>query len=338
MTWTQQAIGDAIRMGWREFNARYKGEYSYDAYRWKRHAHGYAGVPVPAEPVVTIAPELADADTEAIWDAMLALQAAHRNERSRKVKSEIDVKVDTDRPFGVAFFSDMHIGSTGVDYQRMRADLDLASSCKHMKIYLGGDAVDNVIIPKLGHVARDSQVVGPALQWLLFRDVVNTLLNRDALLAVGAGNHDLWTQRMAGIDGVAATLADVPVVYTGEGGYINLTVGEQKYTVYRKHRPGFSSRYNPSHSARQAMRFATKLADAYVIEHQHTPSIELAQAFGEMRAFIRTGTYKLIDSYAAEFGFNDGAIGTPVIVFDPFRRAMTTFMSLSDAVQFLEAA
>lgn len=347
--WTTEAECDATALSWREFDAKYMGAYEYDAYRWRRYRAGATGGPKAkgrakryhmADPVMRLPERPPEPDAEALWGAVIGAQEAAR-EGSERIARELDVKIMAERPVGVAFFADLHIGSNGTDHAAIRRDIELAISCKHLKVYLGGDAVDNFVLAKLAHVARDDQAAAPWAQWELFRHVVTTLAESGTLIAVGDGNHNAWTRRAAGIDGSLAALRGVPAIFTGEGGFINLAVGTQDYVIYRKHRPGMSSRYNPTHAARQALRFGTtnkreQLPDVVVVEHQHEPSIEAGQMMGKERVFVRTGTYKTRDAHAEEFGFNSSAIGTPVVVFDPWRRRMVPFASLRTAIEYLE--
>jgi hypothetical protein len=343
--WTPEAELDAAALSWRDFDAKYQGIYEFDAYRWRRYRVHTAGPKrrrkgQAAEPEMILPERPAEPDAEKLWDAVIANQRAVLAEREQIV-NELDVKILTDRPVGVAFFADLHIGSMGTDHAAIRRDIELAISCPHLKVYLGGDAVDNFVLAKLMHVARDDSAAAPWQQWELFRHVVSTLAKSGKLMAVGDGNHNAWTRRAAGIDGTLSALRGVPTIYTGEGGFINLTVGRQEYAVYRKHRPGLSSRYNPTHAARQALRFGRtnkhdQLPDVVVVEHQHEPSIEAGQMMGKERVFVRTGSYKVKDAHAEEFGFTGSAIGTPVVVFDPWRRRMVPFASLRTAIEYLE--
>lgn len=341
--WTAEADRDAATLSWRQFDAKYQGQYSFNQYRWRRYTLQQTGQAPPARaaPEMILPERPPPPDPDALWDAVIASQRAAVAERGQIV-SELSVRIVTDRPVGVAFFADLHIGGVGTDHEAIRRDIALATSCPQLKVFLGGDAVDNYVLAKLAHAARDEAAAAPVVQWELFRHVVTMLADSGSLIAVGDGNHNAWTRRVAGIDGTLAALRGIPAIYTGEGGFLNLTVGRQEYVVFRKHRPPMSSRYNPTHAARQALRFGRlnskrQLPDVVVIEHQHEPSIEVGQMLGAERVFIRTGTYKTRDGHAEEYGFTGAAISTPVVVFDPWRRRMVPFASLATAIEYLEA-
>lgn len=280
---------------------------------------------------------IVEPNPERLLEAVIEVQAALNEESAANTHNELALRIESAPRAGLVFMSDLHIGGRGVNHDAIVEHAKLIARTPNLYVYLGGDPVENYVIDKLAHAGREAHLVPPSAQWKLFRYVVELLHDSGSLLAVGAGNHDLWTHRVAGIDGTLAALRDLPVIYTGEGGYLDLYFGNVAYSVFRKHRPGFSSRYNPGHSARQALRFATKLADIVVIEHQHEPNIEIGRMFGEERVFLRTGSYKVHDPHALEFGFNNSAIGAPTVILNPFARSMVPFSRVEDAAEYLAA-
>jgi hypothetical protein len=280
-------------------------------------------------------------EAERLLNSMMNLQEVLAEQSSGRLRRDLRLRIDSDRPVGIVFAADLHLGGRGTDHPAVMRWLKRFEASGETErhgglfCYLGGDVVDNYVIPKLAHAARDGHVVPPDAQWELVRYLIERLLATEGLLCVGTGNHDAWTHRMAGIDGHLSALRDLPLLYTGEGGYLDLSVGDYTWTIYRKHRPGFSSRYNPSHAARQALRFSTRLADIVVIEHQHEPSVEKAPMFGKPRIFIRTGTAKVSDTHAEEFGFNHSLFATPTVVLDPRTGIATPFFDMEEALAFL---
>lgn len=290
-------------------------------------------------PVAETPPERPE--TERLLRSMMDLQEVMADRDRERVHRDLALRIDSDLPVGIVFASDLHLGGRGTDHPAILRWLTAFEAAVPtdlhggLFLYLGGDVVDNYVIPKLHHAARDGHVVPPDAQWEVARYLIERMLATGGLLCVGVGNHDLWTKRVAGIDGHLAALRDLPVIHTGEGGYLDLSIAGRSWTIYRKHRPGFSSRYNPSHAARQALRFSTRLADVVVIEHQHEPSIEKGMMFGKPRVFIRTGTAKTSDTHAEEFGFNHSAFATPTVILDPATGTMSPFFEMEEAIRFL---
>jgi hypothetical protein len=285
-------------------------------------------------PQVDLPSALDTFDGDKLWKAVQEFQKTHQLQIANHILTDVTIKIDTDRPFGIVFMSDWHIGSLGTDHEALMKDIDLINSCDNLMAYVGGDPTDNFVVDKLSHAARDNQVVTPMTQWRMFRHAIERL--KPSLLAVGRGNHDAWTYREAGIDGIESALHGVPVLHTAEDTYIDLTVGETTYTIYRKHRPIGSSRTNRSAGAKRMYDLGKKTFDVGVTEHHHEASINCEQRHGEYRWFITTGSYKVSDSHAREWGFHHGGIGTPVVVFYPYRKKMVGYLSLEDAIEHLQ--
>lgn len=285
-------------------------------------------------PEVNIPSALDNFDGDQLWKAVQQFQKTHQSQIANHILTDVTIDINTDRPFGIVFMSDWHIGSLGTDHEALMKDIDLINSCANLMAYVGGDPTDNFVADKLVHVARDTQVVTPMTQWRMFRHAIERL--KPSLLAVGRGNHDAWTYREAGIDGVESALQGIPILHTAEDTYIDLKVGETVYTIYRKHRPIGSSRTNRAAGAKRMYDLGKKTFDVGVTEHHHEASINCEQRHGEYRWFITTGSYKVSDNHAREWGFHHGGIGTPVVIFYPYRKKMVGYLSLEDAIEHLQ--
>jgi len=286
----------------------------------------------PSQPAIHLSsrPAIpASLETDQLWEAIIALQ---RQER-RIFPSSIRVAIETDRPIGVVFTSDWHIGSSGTDHERLLADVETIATFPGLFAYVGGDPTDNMVTAKLSHVARDEQLVPPRDQWRLYRSLIEKL--RPSLIAIGRGNHDAWTQRVAGIDGIEAALEGIPVIQTGEDTYIELVVGEQEYVIYRKHRPIASSRTHRASGAKRAYDWGERTFDVGVTEHHHEASLTCEMRHGRYRWFITTGSYKVRDAYAREGGFVHGGPRMPVVIFWPDRHKIIAELGIDDAIERL---
>jgi hypothetical protein len=343
--YTQAEDADTIALTWRAFHAKYPDR-SHVSYRKRRQHLRDEGAVFPdgrSEPFrYAAAPEIevelpAAADEltrEEVWDLMRLRRELAAKRLAQKVQPEVTVRIPTDRKYGVVFMSDFHFGNEGTDEEALWEDVELIRSCPQLGVFVGGDGVDNMAVGKLLAVARDNASLSPDLQYVAYRFVLNALVKQ--ILAIGTGNHDAWTKQLAGIDGISPLLADLPIVNTGERSLIHLYVGEQHYRIFRKHRPVYSSVFNLAHAVQALWRLGTDDFDVGVVEHQHCSYVGPFYGHGLERLAVRTGSYKTRDGFASEFTPNNGGIGTPVVVFDPFERKMTPFMSISDAIEFLE--
>jgi len=344
-TWSAKEIADVVELTWRQFHAKYPSR-SHDNYRSRRRILRDEGFVFPdgrTEPhryekptmEIKLGDQAEPISIDRLWQLYDIQRELHHARAAKQVQAEITVKIETDRPVGVCFLSDFHLGNVGTDHRALLQDVSLITSCELMTAFVGGDGIDNMIMGKLASVQRDSGSSSPDLQYLALSDILNRLLPN--LIAIGTGNHDNWTKRLAGIDGLSVAIADKPIVNTGERSLINLYVGKQLYKIFRKHRPIYSSIYNLGHSVQQLWRLGEVDFDLGVVEHQHCTHTSWFNGHGKPRLAVRTGSYKTHDSFASEFtALNGGGIGTPVVVFNPHEREMTPFMSISSAIEYLE--
>lgn len=245
------------------------------------------------------------------------------------------------KPIALALPSDWHIGNKGTDHKRIIEDIEVIVNHPRLYCSVGGDPVDNFVIEKMISASRE-QIFQVDVQWALFRTLVKKLVANHSLLFVGAGNHDAWTYKVAGIDGIQAALAGINVVNTKEGGLVRLQVGDQPYALYRKHKPTrFNSGYNPHHFLEQMLRMGTPWDwDIGVSEHFHHAHIKWGDGTDgttKERVFITTGSYKVDDAYAQALGYYGGGYGVPCVLLFPDRREMWPVARLEQAVRILDS-
>lgn len=281
------------------------------------------------------------ASDEELLDALIRWQDVRNRACAQKLEHRVDIPVRDGKPIAVCFPSDWHIGNTGTDHKRIIEDNKLIMGHPRLYCALGGDPVDNFIIEKMISASR-TQVAQVDVQWRLFRHLVAQLVESNSLLFVGAGNHDAWTQKVAGLDGISAALRGLPVVNTGEGGFIRLRVGDVEYGVYRKHKPTrFNSKQNPTHFLKQMLRMGTPWDfDIGISEHFHDCNIEQGEyrpGTGRHRVFVTTGSYKVKDEYSESLGYYGGGYGVPCVVLWPDRREMLPVMKIEQAIRLVDS-
>ena len=276
--------------------------------------------------------QLEQADPEALLRAAVAMQK--ELDKLCQVCEDLPVRIETDEPIGVVFLADAHIGEAGTDIERLHEDVNTIAEHPQLYCYLGGDMAHNFILNVMTHFGTmDDSMLPVQAQWALVRWFVERL--KDSLIAVGVGNHDWWTMRNVGIDKVQEIAQEFRAVYTGHGGLVRLTVGEQLYRIYRRHKYGrYNSSFNLTHVVKRMWEQGPEDFDVGVIEHGHQPAIETFIKRQRQKIAIRTGTYLTDSAFAAEVGAN-WQYGTPVVVFQPDQWRMTPFFSLEEAMAYL---
>lgn len=250
-------------------------------------------------------------------ERFIQLREAATNEWNKFLpkNKKIEVKIETSDPILLCFLSDLHIGSKGVNHQKIKEDLSRIRDHSHTYCSVGGDLVNNYIIRGLMSVGLDDTFVAGGQQFVIASHLLSIVAENHSLIYVGSGNHDGWTEKIAMVDPRFHMFSKVPYIYTGQGALIDLWVGQQKYVIYRRHRPRWSSVFNLIHAVVAEYQRNPYNFDIGVLEHTHESII--APFYGKerkdkslsadmqlgVRYGVRPGTAKLSDSYADERGF-----------------------------------
>jgi len=238
-----------------------------------------------------------------------------------------------DKPCAISCVSDQHIslGNT-VDLARMREDAELIAEHDGCFAILGGDATDNHVKHRAAVLAARSQ---PSDQFELFEWYLSIFAHR-VLVAI-SGNHDLWTNQVAGVDVLSMLLAKQKVCYAPDEALLDLTVGQQPYKIGIRHQYRMNSSFNETHVVKQWFRNGECSWDIGCIGHHHVSAIEPFWGHGVERWACRPGSYQITSAYSRQFGFNKTRPMCPTFVLYPDRREIVGFHDLRPALRFLKA-
>ena len=316
----------------------------------------------PPETVAEVAP-MRESSLESQFEAMKKELAAFKAERApKRVPMECDAELPTDPaeawaaaeidsakriafakersrfrvsfdegPIAVAFTSDQHIspGNT-VDFARMRADAELIRDTPGLYCCLGGDGVDNHILIRSAMMAARSQ---PHDQYRLYNYYLGILAEK--VMAVISGNHDAWTDQVAGID-MVSSLADAnKLCYSPAEARIECTVGGYPYKLAMRHQYRFNSSFNMLHAVKQWYRMGDEPFDIGVICHHHEPEVGTFESHGMTRWAARPGAYQISSSYTRQYGWNSTYPTNPTFVLFPGVREVVPFQDMRRAADYL---
>ena len=255
--------------------------------------------------------------------------------RQQKVPSEITINIDTQKPIGIAFDCDWHLGAFGVDYESFERNIGMICNEEGLLDYVGGDTHENMIQPsKMG--SSHNQIPIPnqkALVWLTIKKLQKT----NSLLAIGTGNHDYFSALMEGEDWMAELARRIKTVYTKHGGMIYLKVGDMIYPIWRMHKGRFNSSFNLTHSPKQHQRLEHPDARIIVVEHQHMAAVEQYLYNERECVAIRPGTYSVYSDFAMQNGYWGAHVAVPIVVLYPYEDKIVPFKDLEAGVEFLRA-
>lgn len=219
-------------------------------------------------------------------------------------------------PICLVHIADTHLGSNGVDMQRLREEAEIVRDTPGMWCAFVGDLVDNFIIGKLMN-QRMFTNMSVAREWLLAEHYMKMISSK--LLYNVAGNHDNWTVAVSGVDKleslnrVAELSANRSMPYDSDELNIVIHVGEAEYPTRVRHKWRLNSIYNATHDIEQAARLDDKWPFKIAIgAHKHKGAVSRSFVHdGKTRLAQNCNTYKVIDQYAKTNAFpknNDGTV------------------------------
>lgn len=267
---------------------------------------------------------------EARWRAAEIDNAEHIRKALLMARFSVELPGE---PCAITFISDQHVslGNT-VDLARMREDAELVASQDGVYAVLGGDACDNHIKHRSAVLAARSQ---PSDQFELFEWYLSIFAHR-VLVAI-SGNHDLWTNQIAGVDVLGNLLHRNRVCYAPDEALLEIKLGSQTYKVGMRHQYRFNSSFNQTHTVKQWFKNGDYDWDIGCIGHHHVSSVEPFWVHGIERWACRPGSYQITSAYARQFGFGATCPKCPTFVVYPDRREIVGFHDLRPALRLLSA-
>jgi len=262
-------------------------------------------------------------DIENLWDYV--------EENQHIKRSDFPQIFLPNKPFAIVFLSDLHIGSSGVDYKQVRIDAETVKNTENMYAVFHGDGIDNWIIPKLAPLQR-GQLIPFDKEIALFKAWLTTI--QEKLIAVVAGNHDNWTTKMSGIDWLHGIVAP-HALYDSQQMIFDVNFGGKSLRICVRHKWRGTSIHNPTHGLERASKDID--ADIYVGGHTHIGT--LFRGFvvrNKYRIAVLTGTYKNHDNFARELNLPDSMhSGSGAVIVD-VDGTMTWTQNVQEAAAYVK--
>lgn len=236
-------------------------------------------------------------------------------------------------PVVITFVSDQHISiGNCVDLRRMREDAELIADTDGVYAVLGGDSIDNHIKHRAAVMAARSQ---PHDQYELFEWYLGIFAHR--VLAVISGNHDAWTDQIAGVDVIGRICAGKKLCYAPDEVVVRIGVGDTTYSVGMRHQYRMNSTFNETHAVKQWWRLGQGDWDIGCIGHNHVSAVEPFWGHDKELWACRTGSYQITSAYSRQYGWNPTRPACPSFVLYPDRREIVGFHDLRPALRMLRA-
>lgn len=238
---------------------------------------------------------------------------------------------DDGLPVGIAITSDWHLGASGVESKRLRADMRTIGQTDGLYVIGLGDYVEGVgIYNKAVGAMYEGRFNDGDLQ-----EMAALLMMKPALgkwLALASGNHDEWLRRASGLSRVQRLAKQLgpagqrPPHFGQGGGTVFAQVGDQRYVIAIVHNATGNSRLNTTNVQRRLFDSFPQWENCDIIccAHLHFNDLHIATRKGGRCVYLRSGTAKTRDSYAADHSFTP-EYGIPLVILLPDEKRVVPF-------------
>ncbi len=246
---------------------------------------------------------------------------------------ETTIEIETDRPIGVVWWADQHVGGQFVDYERLKWEADEIKANPYLKIGLGGDFSDSFVwLP----AAFDDVANLTEQNLYLYR--LMEYVGWDKILFCVIGNHPKWSRR-SGLDGYDEMRRRVPVF---EGvGTVDLQVNGISYLGAIIHKAKGTSYLDPNFGGKRFLR-ENDGYDFVMTAHNHeggSQTINRKDTKGAREVALLAGkTFKETDDFSDTQGFKKKTgvgLGSNGIIFDHKKKSMLPVSSFNKLLDYI---
>jgi predicted phosphodiesterase len=269
---------------------------------------------------------------EDLWNDIEALskKAIAGIEHARWADITLDQK---ERYVGIAFQSDQHIGNPFCDHEQLRRDTELIANSRDVFVIHAGDYIDNFIVDKPRPAMKAT--IPPSVQWKLCEHYID--MTPDSLMAIVAGNHDLWTAGMTDYDPLKRLASERGILYHAHELNLRVWLNDIPYHISIRHKRRGNSQLDPSRVIKKMWDDGEADFDVGVVGHHHTPSVVPFTKHGIERWAIRPGAYKIVDTFGEMCGFSRERPTSPMIIICPHTKEIQAFTDLRMGLRTLAA-
>ena len=243
------------------------------------------------------------------------------------------IEIETDRPIGLVWWADHHVGGQFVDYERLKFEADEIKANPYLRVALGGDFSDSFVwLP-----AAFDDVANLTEQNLYLYRLIEYIGWEKVLFCV-IGNHPKWARR-GGLDGYDEMRKKIPV-FDGVG-TVDLVINGISYTGAAIHKARGSSYMDPNFGGKRFLR-ENDGYDFVLTAHTHnggSQTINRRDSKGEREVALLSGkTFKETDDFMDTEGFKKKTgvgLGSNGIIFHHQKKSMLPVSSFCKILDYI---
>lgn len=272
-------------------------------YRERLKQEGAQARTQPSLQVHGVKPVYSEYDEDEVWQQAIVKSRRKKFQKDQGNKQSIEF---SHGPVCLVFLADLHVGDVHVDYERLDEDIETIVGTPGMYVCAIGDMLNNYIVGRLKDLRLGSEF-SISEEWVMVKRVLKALAPK--LVLSVAGNHDLWTFALTGVDYLEEVHARMnpDILYAKYDNQVSLQVGEERFILRARHKWKGYSQYNPTHGVEWAAKFdhaEGRHFDVGIAAHTHVSG--LYRQFnngGRTGHAVVCGSYKFYDEYAVKMGY-----------------------------------
>lgn len=268
-------------------------------------------------------------DIDEYYEQLKKTNSAIMRLESKQTKTTIHI--DDDKPIGIAFWGDWHLGAKGIDYEQFDKDVELIKNTDGLYVIGMGDYKDNG--SALVHPSSTQETIA---QTDLQDKIVQRIFERTAErhIVTIRGCHDDWDKRNSNKDFIQSLCDITNAVNLWHGGIINLTAGNTEHRIGARHKYKGESSLNTTNTQRT---FVNEFGHCSIVgaAHKHFAELQHTVRMGEETIYLRSGGYKRYDEHGQKLAGYEAGLGVPVVILTPDRKDMIPVKRLESAAELL---
>lgn len=265
-----------------------------------------------------------------------SLRRAEFREKVEGEKRHVEISIETNKPIAIALLSDLHVGSSGIDYELLKQTGEIIKEHPLAYCITAGDITDSLFFSYGDEVLNMQEqyvYMSKMLQWI----------GAENILAGIVGNHESWASK-TGVNNYIEFSNHLQRPLLRGVSFVDLTVGKVPYRLMMAHKFLGSSYINPTHQESRANREIPG-ADIILAAHTHKPGesvIYQPQYGGGARkvALVNGKTFKKTDSYGKDKGFTPTSgdeLGCNWIILNHDKKMVRVCSSNEEMIETMKA-
>lgn len=280
---------------------------------------------------ITYTDKKASQDVTSLVNKLIEIQ--HSLSELDDKQTETHLSVDDDKPVGIAFWGDWHVGSRGVDHEQLFRDLETIKQTDGLYCIGMGDYIENYTGAIKGSVHE--QILAPHEQIKVVQHIMTEVGNK--MLVLVRGCHEDFAFKDSNTDIAREFAKTADTVYLWHGGDIYLTIGEELYHIRARHKYKSESSVNTT-NAQRMMMVDKGPCDIGFVAHKHFCEIQHTKKMGQDVVWGRSGTYKILDEYGQKLAGYEGMYGVPILILYPHEKRIVPFKDFESGLEHLNYA